>query len=122
MEYLLLIHADPEALKARSPAEITSAITAYSAYAESLEEAGIARGGKTDEQLTGHYLIDVPDLDTALAWAARCPGASHGGIEVRPNRTPEKNASLDGAFHALSGFHQLHSAALLRAACLRALR
>ena len=30
------------------------------------------------EQLGGYYLIDVPDLDAALSWAARCPGASHG--------------------------------------------
>jgi hypothetical protein len=39
---------------------------------------------ETREQLGGYYLIDVPDLDAALAWAARCPGASHGAMEVRP--------------------------------------
>jgi hypothetical protein len=39
---------------------------------------------ETREQLGGYYLIDAPDLDTALAWAARCPGASHGAVEVRP--------------------------------------
>jgi hypothetical protein len=39
---------------------------------------------ETKEQLGGYYMIDVPDLDAALAWAARCPGASHGTIEVRP--------------------------------------
>ena len=38
----------------------------------------------TKEQLGGYYLIDVPDLDAALSWAARCPGASQGVIEVRP--------------------------------------
>ena len=38
----------------------------------------------TKEQLGGYYLVEVPDLDAALAWAARCPGASHGTIEVRP--------------------------------------
>jgi hypothetical protein len=36
------------------------------------------------EQLGGYYLIDVPDLDAAVSWAARCPGASHGIVEVRP--------------------------------------
>jgi hypothetical protein len=42
------------------------------------------------EQLGGYYLIDVPDLDAALSWAARCPGAGHGVIEVRPIwSTPE---------------------------------
>jgi hypothetical protein len=38
----------------------------------------------TKEQLGGYYLIDAPDLDTALEWAARCPGASFGAMEVRP--------------------------------------
>jgi hypothetical protein len=39
---------------------------------------------ETKEQLAGYYLIDVANLDAALSWAARCPGASHGSIEVRP--------------------------------------
>jgi hypothetical protein len=39
---------------------------------------------ETREQLGGYYLIDVPDLDAALKCAARCPGASHGTVEVRP--------------------------------------
>jgi hypothetical protein len=36
------------------------------------------------EQLGGFHVIDVPDLDSALAWAARCPSASRGSVEVRP--------------------------------------
>ena len=39
---------------------------------------------ETKEQLGGYYLIDVPDLDAALSWAERCPGAAHGTVEVRP--------------------------------------
>ncbi|MDB5503924.1 MAG: hypothetical protein JWR89_3826, partial [Tardiphaga sp.] len=39
---------------------------------------------ETHEQLGGYYLIDAKDLDTALAIAARMPGARHGSIEVRP--------------------------------------
>lgn len=39
---------------------------------------------ETREVLGGFYLIDVPDLDTALDWAARCPGAKYGSMEVRP--------------------------------------
>ena len=39
---------------------------------------------ETKEQLGGYYIIDVPDLDAAISWAARCPGAGHGTIEVRP--------------------------------------
>jgi hypothetical protein len=45
--------------------------------------AGRSRA-ETKEQLGGFYILDVPDLDAALSWAARCPGASHGSIEVRP--------------------------------------
>jgi hypothetical protein len=36
------------------------------------------------EMLGGFFLIDVPDRDAALAWAAKCPGAAHGAVEVRP--------------------------------------
>ena len=39
---------------------------------------------ETKEQLGGYFLIDVPDLDAAISWASRCPGASHGIVEVRP--------------------------------------
>ncbi len=40
---------------------------------------------ETREVLGGYYVIDVPDLDTALDWAARCPGAHGGGsVVVRP--------------------------------------
>lgn len=39
---------------------------------------------ETREVLTGFYLVDVPDLDTALDWAERCPGAKYGSMEVRP--------------------------------------
>jgi hypothetical protein len=84
---------------------------AYSAYSKALNEAGIAAGGtallppdtatslrihegkrhiqdgpfiEAKEQLGGMFLIDVPDLDVALQWAAKCPSASTGGVEVRP--------------------------------------
>jgi hypothetical protein len=40
---------------------------------------------ETREVLGGFYVIDVPDLDTALDWAARCPGArGSGSVVVRP--------------------------------------
>lgn len=38
----------------------------------------------TKEQLGGFHVIDVPDLDTALQWASRCPSAARGVVEVRP--------------------------------------
>lgn len=42
----------------------------------------------TKEQLGGFYMIDVPDLDTALDWAARCPRSPGRVLEVRPNLPP----------------------------------
>jgi hypothetical protein len=38
----------------------------------------------TKEQLGGYVVIDVPSLDVALQWAARCPTAATGAVEVRP--------------------------------------
>ncbi|HSV78553.1 MAG TPA: YciI family protein [Ramlibacter sp.] len=111
MEYMLLIHADGSKFESL-PQEVKSqALAAYGAYTEALTKAGILRSsnrlrpgntattvrvrdGKTEvlngpfietrEELGGYFLIDTPDLDTALSWAARCPGASHGTVEVRP--------------------------------------
>jgi len=42
----------------------------------------------TKEQLGGYFVIEVPDLDTALEWAARSPSASCGSVEVRPVLPP----------------------------------
>jgi len=46
---------------------------------------------ETKEQLGGFYEIEVPDLDKALEWAARCPAAATGAVEVhvRTRRRPE---------------------------------
>ncbi|MHB1104265.1 MAG: YciI family protein [Devosia sp.] len=38
----------------------------------------------TREQFGGYYIIEAPDMDAALKWAARCPAAQWGPIEVRP--------------------------------------
>jgi len=39
---------------------------------------------ETKEQLGGYFMIEAPDLDAAISWASRCPGATHGTVEVRP--------------------------------------
>jgi hypothetical protein len=84
---------------------------AYNAYSQALTEAGVMAGGAalhpshtgttvrlqngqrnvqdgpyadTKEQLGGFFIVDVPNLDTALDWAARCPAASNCAVEVRP--------------------------------------
>jgi hypothetical protein len=36
------------------------------------------------EYLAGYYVIEAPDLDGALAWAAKVPNAAYGAVEVRP--------------------------------------
>ena len=38
----------------------------------------------TKEQLAGYVVIEVPDLDAALSWAARSPSSTYGATEVRP--------------------------------------
>lgn len=111
MQYLLMIYANESAVL-NAPKEASSQmLAAYAAYTEAIRKAGVlvgsnrlrptsdattvrAPGGKhtvldgpfadTKEQLGGYYLIEAPDLDVALSWAARCPGAQHGAIEVRP--------------------------------------
>jgi hypothetical protein len=111
MKYLLMIYADEKAYAARNPEEQQRGYQAYLAYTEALKKAGAYVGGErlqptgtattvriangkpqvlngpyteTKEQLGGYYMIDAPDLDAAIAWAARCPGAQHGVMEVRP--------------------------------------
>lgn len=111
MQYLLMIHTSEAEEAAMPPEEIGKVIQAYGAYTDALIAAGAlqsaqrlrptsdatsvrVRNGKTEvlngpyaetrEQLGGYYLIDVPDLDAALAWAARCPSSVIGTIEVRP--------------------------------------
>ncbi len=39
---------------------------------------------ETKEVLGGFFVLDVPDLDEALKWAARIPSAERGSVEVRP--------------------------------------
>ncbi|SEC59865.1 YciI family protein [Paenibacillus sp. GP183] len=38
----------------------------------------------TKDQLGGYFIIDVPDINKAIEWAARCPAAATGAVEVRP--------------------------------------
>lgn len=39
---------------------------------------------ETKEQISGYFVLDCADLDQAIAWARRIPGALHGAIEIRP--------------------------------------
>ncbi|HSY25048.1 MAG TPA: YciI family protein [Polyangiaceae bacterium] len=110
MRYALLVYETEAGIAGRGDPEYQAA---YRAYIKAIYESGTAYAGSglrdaattattlrlvggqrhiqdgpfadTKEQLAGFFLIDVPDLDKALEWAARCPSTARGGIvEVRP--------------------------------------
>ena len=76
MQYMLLIYGDEQFWASLSEAEVRSTMQAYVDFSKALAASGALRGG--------YYLIDVPTLDEAIAWAARIPSAAHGCIEIRP--------------------------------------
>ena len=105
MQYLLMAYVDEAGWPKMSKSDQEQGIAAYAAYGEALKTAGVIKGsnrlqptstattvrntnGKSQvldgpyvdskEQLGGYFLIDVPDLDAALSWAARCPVVHHG--------------------------------------------
>src|SRR5207302_2822545 len=104
MKYMLLIYSNEGQWQDLPKSEIDQRMAAYRAYTEALTGAGVLVAGdrlqradtattvrvangktnvlngpyaETREQLGGYYLIDVPALDAALSWAARCPGRSY---------------------------------------------
>src|ERR1700730_13060797 len=108
MQYLLAIYSDERAAESMPREQMTEIMGAYMAYTQALRDAKVlvgsnrlrptsearsvrATGGDTTvldgpfadtkEQLGGYYLIEVPDLETATSWAARCPGARYGTLE-----------------------------------------
>ena len=117
MQYMLLLYSDESGWSTLTESEQKHWMGAYQAYVEALTNAGVFVGGNhlqsasltttvrvadgksqvldgpfadSKEQLAGFFTIDVPDLDAAIAWAVRCPGASHGVVEVRALGTPPK--------------------------------
>lgn len=110
MKYALLIYAAPGAAEGAQPAG-DDVIDSWLDYTAALKESGsllaaeqlartdtatsvTMRGGarlltdgpfiETKEHLLGFYLLDVPDLDTALDWAGKMPIMRYGTVEVRP--------------------------------------
>lgn len=103
--------ADAAAMEKMSEAERNANFGEWMAYTEELKKAGVLKAGdalqptptatsvrvrngerittdgpfaETKEQLGGYYLLDCDDLDAALGWAAKCPGAKEGTVEIRP--------------------------------------
>ena len=109
MRYMMLIHHDEVALANAPQKELWADYAAFnealakaggrSSAGERLQPASAATtvrvaGGKaeildgpyadTREQLAGYFMIEVADIDAAIAWARRCPSSRYGSIEIRP--------------------------------------
>ncbi|MFO1036707.1 MAG: YciI family protein [Geminicoccaceae bacterium] len=111
MQYMIAIYETEAEFARRESEEAPAYWGAWTHYAAALRDAGILVGGEglqpphaattvrvrdgrrmvqdgpyadTKERLGGFFVIEVPDLDSALDWAERCPGAATGAVEVRP--------------------------------------
>jgi len=111
MKYMLLIYDDEKAFHGMADEEKQKIYAEYGQLQQSMQAAGQfvsgselqpvstatlirVRGGKplvtdgpfaeTREQLGGYFIVDAPDLDAAIALAARIPSARSGTVEVRP--------------------------------------
>jgi len=111
MQFALLVYESPEAFATRKNVETDSYTGAWRAYHKALVESGAYVAGDplevpetgttvrikegkrhvqdgpyadTKEQLGGFIIMELPSLDEALEWAARCPAAAIGVMEVRP--------------------------------------
>ncbi|WP_372089316.1 YciI family protein [Tistrella mobilis] len=116
MQYMMVIYETAEAhAKQKDPARAGAYWGGWGAYVEAIRASGIMLEGHgllpperattlritdgrrevqdgpfadTKERLAGYFVIEVPDLDTALDWAARCPAAAEGAVELRPVMPP----------------------------------
>ncbi len=112
MDYMLMFYLSKDDQAASSdPARAQAYHGGWMAYVNAMHQSGVVKsgaglqgaatattvklqGGKrlvqdgpfadTKERLGGIFVIDVPDLDAALGWAAKCPAAQWGSIEIRP--------------------------------------
>jgi hypothetical protein len=119
MRYTLLLHYPEMTADDLGEEALAEGRRAFQSYAAALDAAGVLLAAEvlqpsvttttvrlvdgalrvqdgpfadTKEQLGGTFVIDVPDLDAALAWAGRAPSVAWGAVEVRP-----------GAVHYASG-------------------
>jgi hypothetical protein len=111
VKYILLIYGDERVWESMDQKTMEEVYAAHTAYGAAMEQAGVLRGGaelkptatattvrfggatprtldgpfaETKEQLGGYYLIEVDDLEQALAWAEKMPAMGGGCVEVRP--------------------------------------
>ena len=111
MQYILMDYVNEDGWPMLSRAEQEHWLGAYKAYMKAMEEAGVLKSSRglkrsseattvrvvegkpqvldgpyadSKEQLGGFHIIEAPDLDVAISWAARSPTALYGIVEVRP--------------------------------------
>lgn len=76
MPYMLMFYQPAAEFEQRDDASSQAYRANWIAYADAVRQSGISLGG--------YFVVDVPDLDAALEWAASAPCAASGGVEVRP--------------------------------------
>jgi hypothetical protein len=113
MKYLMMIYNDEAAAATMPREQMQTMMGEYYAYTKEVQDKGAYIGGnplhptssattlrvrdgkalttdgpfaETKEQLGGYYLLECKDLDEAIDWAAKIPGAKYGSIEIRPIR------------------------------------
>ena len=123
MQFALLIYESPEDFATRNSDGTDTYTGAWRAYHKALVESGTYVAGEplevpetgttvrlkegkrrvqdgpyadTKEQLAGFIILELPSVDAALEWAARCPGASLGAVEVRPLAPEAKRRGFTG--------------------------
>ena len=111
MRYVLNIYGDMSEYEDLTPEQNAEIMQAYDAFWQEASKRGVILAGEalegpetatavqvrngerlvtdgpfaeTKEQLGGFYLVECKDLDEAIGWAAKIPGAQNGTIEVRP--------------------------------------
>ena len=124
MRYTLLLHYPEMTAQDLGPEALAEGMRACDAYAKALDDAGVLDGAEVlqqsastttitlatgelvvqdgpfadgKEQLGGTFVIDVPDLDAAIGWAAKAPSASYGHVEIRPTATRYLDGAWQGA-------------------------
>jgi hypothetical protein len=124
MRYSLLLHYPEPTADDLGPEALATGMRAFQAYAKALDDAGVLASAEvlqqsnatttvtvvagelvvqdgpfadTKEQLGGTSVLEVPDLDAAIEWAARAPSVSWGHVEIRPTATRYVDGSWQGA-------------------------
>ena len=135
MKYMLMDYVNESGWPRLTTGEQERWLGVYRAYVEAMAKAGVLRGsgglqptssattvrvvdGQTQvldgpyadskEQLAGYHIVEVPDLDAAIAWAARCPTALHGVVEVRPLRERSDDPVIQRFLDSLPAFPPRH--------------